>query len=155
MIHTFIPLPTRNSEEPQFLGQIVATNPSDADFIAYDLWLQRKAMLLLFDREGLSGLGKGFWPARASLLYYLDLKRGLTDKQKKFILTSFTATQESENISLLDDLREYGNKSWQDWLTDTEAAPILELAPMFGQGGGGNKVESLHGYAASRSAGPA
>ena len=30
-----------------------------------------------------------------------------------------------------------------------------ELAPKFGQGGGGNKVESLHSYAASRSAGPA
>ena len=30
-----------------------------------------------------------------------------------------------------------------------------ELAPMFGQGGGGNKVECLHGYAAIRRAGPA
>lgn len=112
-------------EGKPFLCQIAATNPSNADFIAYDLWLQRKAMLLLFDREWLSGLGKGFWPGRASLLYYLDLKRGLTSKQKKFILASFTATQESEVISLWDDLCEYGNKSWLDWLTDTEAAPIF------------------------------
>jgi hypothetical protein len=31
----------------------------------------------------------------------------------------------------------------------------IELAPMFGQVGGGNKVESHQGYAASLSAGPA
>ena len=112
-------------EGKQFLCQIVATNPGNPDFIAYDLWLQRKAMLSLFDREGLSGLGKEFWPARTSLFYYLDLKRGLTSKQKKFILDSFTASQESEDIPLWDDLREYGNKCWMDWVTDTEAAPIF------------------------------
>lgn len=114
-------------EGKQFLRQIVATNPDTPEFIAYDLWLQRKAMLLLFDREGLSGLGNEFWPARTSLLYYLDLKRGLTSKQKKFILASFSATQESEGIHHWDDLRDhsYSDKSWLDWLTDTWTAPIF------------------------------
>ena len=39
--------------------------------------------------------------------------------------------------------------------TVTAKSAGKELAPMFGQVGGRNKVESLHGYAASLSAGPA
>jgi hypothetical protein len=108
-----------------FLCEIVGTNPGAPDFIAYDLWLQRKAMLLLFDRERLNGLGKEFWPGRTSLLYYLDLKRRLTRKQKKFILASFTHAQESEDIPLWDDLRDHSDKKWLDWFTDTEAAPMF------------------------------
>jgi len=60
--------------------EIVTNNPAGIPFFdAHDLWLQRRAALLLYDNAGLAPfLEKG---CRSSLLYYLDLKRGFSTKE--------------------------------------------------------------------------
>jgi hypothetical protein len=62
------------------MAEIVRTNPAGTpDFDAWDLWLQRKTALLLYDRAGLEPfLKKG---CRASLLYYLHAKRVFSEAQ--------------------------------------------------------------------------
>lgn len=61
-------------------------------FNAHDLWLQRRAALLLYDLEGLGPfLEKG---CRGTLLYYLDLKRGLSANQLTVIAEALRSLPE-------------------------------------------------------------
>ena len=79
----------RSPASRNILQEIVTTWPAGVPFFdAHDLWLQRRAALLLYDNAGLKPfLEKG---CRASLLYYLDLKRGLSTQQYQMIKSAVT-----------------------------------------------------------------
>jgi hypothetical protein len=81
------------------LREIVTNNPAGIPcFDAHDLWLQRRAALLLYDNAGLAPfLEKG---CRSSLLYYLDLKRGLSTKELQEIRT---AVAQPSEVAFHDD----------------------------------------------------
>ncbi len=60
-------------------------------FYAHDLWLQRRAALFLYDREGFHPFFRGLGQYRTSLILYLDLKRGLGAEQKDLLRQALNA----------------------------------------------------------------
>ena len=69
------------------LIKMVTTNPSSFPFFdGLDLWLQRQSALMLYDLEGLTPFVDNLDNVRGSLIYFIDLKRGLTDTQKHQLL---------------------------------------------------------------------
>ena len=100
----------RHSQESEkMLGEIVRNGPAGVPhFDAKDLWLQRRAALILFDISGLKPfLEQG---CRASLLYYLHLKKGLS--QEDFYSLSQALDRLGED-AFADDLFNF-----REWLAE-------------------------------------
>lgn len=65
------------------LVKLMAAQPKGIPlFVAHDLWLQRQAALYLYDLQGLAPFIKNLGEYRTSLLYYIDLKRGIRSDEK-------------------------------------------------------------------------
>lgn len=77
----------RRNEAKLLLLRLVTTIPARCpNFDALDLWLQRQAALGLFDMCGIGPFLEQLHRIRASLIYHLDLKRGLMAAQKAALL---------------------------------------------------------------------
>lgn len=77
----------RHEEAKLLLLKIFTTIPARCpNFDALDLWLQRQAAVGLFDMCGIDPFLEQLHRIRASLIYHLDLKRGLTAAQKAALL---------------------------------------------------------------------
>jgi len=73
---------------------------SGSDFIANDLWLQRIAALKLYDLLGFDGFIQYFQDFRTTIFYYIGLKRGYTQAQKKILLE---AARQHPEVAFRDD----------------------------------------------------
>lgn len=98
-----------------FLGRFPAAKPilwkivsTPAECVPYfdglELWLQRRAALCLYDLFGLDPFLQDLLPVRASLLYYINLQRKLSPRQKDEILQR---VNERPEIDTNDDFLSY------------------------------------------------
>lgn len=71
----------------RLLWSIAEETPESPDLQGYSLWLQRRAVLLLYKHEGFEKIVARTKHLRASLFWYLDLKIGLTLAQKEILRT--------------------------------------------------------------------
>lgn len=76
---------SRSQAAKPILLDLVKGSPFGS-FDGLDLWLQRQAALSLYDLFSLDPFLANLEKVRASLLHYIDLKRGLTLQQKECIL---------------------------------------------------------------------
>ena len=94
------------------LWELAHSNPIGIpQFSGDDLWLQRIAALKLYDLLGFDSFIKHFPDFRITLFYYIGLKRGYTQEQKKLILEAARQFPKSVNNDFwmkMEDCNLYG-----------------------------------------------
>lgn len=91
------------------LLKMVITNPARIPFFdGMDLWVQRQASLMLYDLQGLTPFADKLGNIRGSLIYFIDLKRGLPNAQKHQLLECVKRMPGSD----VDDMLGFSLKEW-------------------------------------------
>jgi len=70
-------------------------------FLGNDLWLQRVSALTLYDMVGFDKFIKYFPDFRITIFYYIGLKRGYTDAQKKLLRDAAQQYPENDSYALM------------------------------------------------------
>ncbi len=91
------------------LLKMLTTNPAKIPFFdEMDLWVQRQASLMLYDLQGLTSLVDKLGNIRGSLIYFIDLKRGLPDAHKHQLLECVKRLPRSD----ADDMLGFSLREW-------------------------------------------
>ena len=94
----------------KILWAVANTPPAGIpEFLGNDLWLQRVSALTLYDMVGFDNFIRYFPDFRITIFYYIGLKRGYTDAQKKLLREAAHQYPENER----DDFMRIEDCGWE------------------------------------------